>query len=156
MKPKQTLVEAHAQLFGSIRAFAEQLIATAYSRYNPDKGDFSIALPLEKEPEPDTAEGKKRNDPYSTKGVPALTHLGAVPRLQLREACSVRYAKAEQNFLEAVRMYAETLVYDAYSRYDLDEKAFFTREAYEELMKAFKDDEVIPMEDIAEELGIKW
>ena len=156
MKPKQTLAEAQDQLFGSIRAFAEQLIANAYSRYNPDEGNFSIALALEKKPESDTAAGKKRNDPYTAKGVPALTHLGAVPRLQLRETCSVRYAKAEQNFLEAVRTYAETLVYDAYSRYDLDEKAFFTREAYEEIMKAFEDDEVIPMEDIAEELGIKW
>ncbi len=61
MKPKQTLAEAQDQLFGSIRAFAEQLIANAYSRYNPDEGDFSIALALEKKPESDTAAGKKRN-----------------------------------------------------------------------------------------------
>ena len=143
MKPKQTLAETQAQLFESIRAFAEQLVANAYSRYNPDEGDFSIALPLEKEP--NTTAGKKRNDPYIAKGVPALTHLGAVPRLQLREACSVRYAKAERNFLEAVRMYAETLVYDAYSRYDpYDGGEFFTREAYEELIEALADDEVIP------------
>ena len=154
MKPKQTLAEAQDQLFGSIRAFAEQLIANAYSRYNPDEGDFSVALALEKKTDP--AGSKKRNDPYASKGIRALTGLGAVPGLELREACSIRYAKAEQNFLEAVRTYAETLVYDAYSRYDLDEKAFFTREAYEEIMKAFEDDEVIPMEDIAEELGIKW
>ena len=64
-------------------------------------------------------------------------------------------AKAQQNFLNAVRGYAETLVYDAYSRYDSDEEAFFTRAAYEELMEALADDDVIPMEEIAEALGIK-
>lgn len=65
-------------------------------------------------------------------------------------------AKAQQNFLNTVRRYAETLVYDAYSRYDPDEEAFFTRAAYKELMEALADDDVIPMEEIAEELGIKW
>lgn len=65
-------------------------------------------------------------------------------------------AKAQQNFLNAVRRYAETLVYDAYSRYDLDEKAFFTREAYAEIMEALADDEGIPMEQVAIELGLKW
>ena len=156
MKPKQTLAEAQDHLFASIRSFAEQLIVNAYSRYNPDGGTFSTTLALEKNLEPDPAASKKADTAYVSKGVRALTRLGAVPRPHLHEVCSVRYAKAEQNFLEALRAYAEALVYDAYSRYDLDEKAFFTREAYEEIMKAFEDDEVIPMEDIAEELGIKW
>ena len=156
MKPKQTLAEAQDQLFASIRSIAEQLIVNTYSRYNPDEGTFSTTLALEKNLEPDPAAGKKTDAAYVFKGVRALTQLGAVPRPQLRKACSVRYTKAEQNFLEALRAYAEALVYDAYSRYDLDEKAFFTREAYEEIMKAFEDQEVIPMEDIAEELGIKW
>ena len=66
-------------------------------------------------------------------------------------------AKAQQNFLNAVRSYAEALVYDAYSRYDpYDGGEFLTHEAYEEILKSLEDDEVIPMEDVAEELGIKW
>ncbi len=66
------------------------------------------------------------------------------------------FAKAQQNFSNALRDYAEALVYDAYSRYDSDEEAFFTHAAYEELMEALADDDVISMEEIAEELGIKW
>jgi hypothetical protein len=66
-------------------------------------------------------------------------------------------AKAQQNFLNAVRGYAETLVYDTYSRYDpYDGGEFLTHEAYEEILKSLEDDEVIPMEDVAKELGIKW
>jgi hypothetical protein len=66
-------------------------------------------------------------------------------------------AKAQQNFLNAVRTYAEALVYDAYSRYDpYDGGEFLTHEAYEEILKSIEDDEVIPMEEVAEELGIKW
>ncbi len=66
-------------------------------------------------------------------------------------------AKAQQNFLNAVRSYAEALVYDAYSRYDpYDGGEFLTHEAYEEILKSLEDDEVIPMEDVAKELGIKW
>ena len=67
------------------------------------------------------------------------------------------FAKAQRNFSKALRSYAEALVYDAYSRYDpYDGGEFLTREAYEEIMEALADDEVIPMEEIAEELGIKW
>ena len=156
MKPKQTLAEAHAQLFGSIRSLAAQLIANAYSRYKPDEEDFSIELALEKEPEPNTVAGKKVDAAYTPKVIPTLSRLGDAPRLPLRETCSIKYAKAEQNFLEALQAYAEVLVYDAYSRYDLDEKAFFTREAYEEIMEALEDDEGIPMEQVAAELGLKW
>ena len=66
------------------------------------------------------------------------------------------FAKAHQNFLNAVRCYAEALVCDAYSRYDpYDGGEFLTREAYEEVLKSLKDDEVIPMEEITKELGIK-
>ena len=66
-------------------------------------------------------------------------------------------AKTQQNFLNAVHSYAEALVYDAYSRYDpYDGDEFMTREAYEEILKSLDADEVIPMEDLAEELGIKW
>ena len=65
--------------------------------------------------------------------------------------------KAQQNFLNAVRSYAEALIYDAYSRYDpYDGGEFLTHEAYAEILKSLEDDEVIPMEDVAEELGIKW
>lgn len=154
MKPKPTLTEAENQLFTSIRSLAEQLIAHTYSRYNPDEGTFSITPALEKESDP--AADEKADDACSPKGAPTLNRLGKVPRLQSRETCSVRYAKAEQNFLEALRSYAEILIYDAYSRYDLDEKAFFTREAYEEIMEALADDEGIPMEQVAAELGLKW
>lgn len=67
------------------------------------------------------------------------------------------FAKAQQNLLNALRNYAEALVYDAYSRYDpYDGGEFLTHEAYVEILKSLEDDEVIPMEDIAEELGIKW
>ena len=65
--------------------------------------------------------------------------------------------KAHQDFLNALRTYAEVLVYDAYSRYDPYEGGeFLTHEAYEEVLESIADDEVIPMEDIAGELGIKW
>ena len=66
------------------------------------------------------------------------------------------FVKAQQNFSKALRNYAEALVYDAYSRYDLDEKTFFTRAAYEEITEALANDEVIPMEQVAAELGLKW
>ena len=67
------------------------------------------------------------------------------------------FAKAQQNFSNALRSYAEALVYDAYSRYDpYDGGEFLTHEAYEEILKSLENDEVIPMEDITEELGIKW
>ena len=76
---------------------------------------------------------------------------------QRRGSDNGTFAKAQRNFSKALRSYAEALVYDAYSRYDpYDGGEFLTREAYEELMEALADDEVIPMEEIAEEFGIKW
>ncbi len=67
------------------------------------------------------------------------------------------FAEVQQNLLNALRNYAETLVYDAYSRYDpYDGGEFLTHEAYAEILKSLEDDEVIPMEDVAKELGIKW
>ena len=65
-------------------------------------------------------------------------------------------AKAQQTFLDALRAYAEMLVVEAVSRYDVYEGAFFTRDFFEELEKAIEDDEVIPMEEVAAEVGLKW
>ncbi len=66
-------------------------------------------------------------------------------------------ANAQQNFSKALRRYAEALVYDAYSRYDpYDGGEFLTYEAYQEILRSLEDNEVIPMEEVAEELGIKW
>ena len=48
------------------------------------------------------------------------------------------------------------LVVEAVSRYDVYEGAFFTRDFFEELEKAIADDEVIPMEEVAAEVGLKW
>ena len=107
MKTKQTLAEAQAQLFTSIRSFAEHILLYDHSPY--DKSDNQT------------------------------------------------FAKAQQNLLNALRNYAETLVYDAYSRYDpYDGGEFLTYEAYAEILKSLEDDKMIPMENIAKELGIKW
>ncbi len=67
------------------------------------------------------------------------------------------FAKAQQNFLNAVHNYANALIHDAYSRYDpYDGGEFLTHEAYAEILKSLENDNVIPMEDVAKALGIKW
>ncbi len=157
MKRKQTLAETQNQLFGSIRSLAEHLIADAYARYNPEKGTFATTSALPRKLKQGLTSDKTAKEAYTKKTVAALSVSGGTPGQQFSEADCLIYTKAKQNFLTALRAYAEAVVYDAYSRYDPDDDGeFFTREAYEELMEALADDEVIPMEEIAEELGIKW
>lgn len=157
MNPTQTLAEAQTHLFKAIRSLAEDLVADAYARYTPEKGTFTATPALPSKSKQGPTSDDTADNAYTPKTVTTLSVSDRDPGQQYSEVVRRRYTKAEQNFLAAVRAYVEVVIYDAYSRYDpYDGGEFLTREAYEELIEALADDEVIPMEEIAEELGIKW